>query len=314
MNYTVAIDLGGTVTKIGLLCGGKLCDFTRMESHSSKGLEFNLPRLKESIDGLLSKHSVATSQLNGIGIAFPGLANPVNGRVLSTNDKYTGATTFDLNGWVAQNWSVPFYIDNDARMAAAGEWQAGAGKGKENMVMVTLGTGIGTGVVIDGHILYGKHFQAGVLGGHFALDYKGRDCNCGNKGCIESMAASCFLTAIITEHPDLSAAFKARVDRLDFKTIFAIAAEGDADALLLRNECMDIWSAAIVTYIHAYDPEVIVMGGGVMKSADVIIPYIKAKADRMAWCPLEKVPITVAELGDNAALYGLDYCLKQRNN
>ena len=93
------------------------------------------------------------------------------------------------------------------------------------------------------------------------LDYKGRRCSCGNKGCVEALSSSFFLPTIIREHALLSESFKRDADIYDFKRIFRLAQEGNTDALLIRNECMDIWASAIITYIHAYDPEVVIPGG-----------------------------------------------------
>ncbi|MPM59748.1 Protein mlc [bioreactor metagenome] len=272
----------------------------------------NLPRIKEAIDSILFRQHIELAQLDGIGLAFPGLVDPNEGKVISTNEKYDDTCEYNLNAWIGQNWNLPFCIDNDARLAVLGEWRQGAARGKRNVVMMTIGTGIGTGVIIDGNVLYGQHYQAGSLGGHFVIDYKGRLCTCGNKGCVEAMASSFFLSVIIQEHPQLSDSFKQLADKIDFKEIFGLAAVGNRDALLLRNECMDIWSAAIVTYIHAYDPEIVVLGGGIMNSADVIIPYIKERVDRYAWCPSSKVQIVTAQLSENAALYGLYFCLNQK--
>ena len=89
----------------------------------------------------------------------------------------------------------------------------------------------------------------------------------------------------------------------------------DEDALLIRNECMDIWASAIITYIHAYDPEVVILGGGILKSQEVIIPYISKRVDELAWCPSGKVPVVPGILGDDAALFGLEYFMvKQQQN
>ena len=312
MENIIAIDLGGTVVKVGLLRNGEIIECMHLNSRLSIGFISNLPRIKEAIDSILFRQHIEPAQLDGIGLAFPGLVDPNKRKVISTNEKYDDACEYDLNAWIKQNWNVPFCIDNDARLAVLGEWRQGAARGKRNVVMMTIGTGIGTGVIIDGNVLYGQHYQAGSLGGHFVIDYKGRSCTCGNKGCVEAMASSFFLPVIIREHPQLSDSFKQLADRIDFRKIFGMAAAGDKDALLLRNECMDIWSAAIVTYIHAYDPEIVVLGGGIMNSADVIIPYIKERVDRYAWCPSSEVQIVTAQLSENAALHGLCYCLNQK--
>ncbi|WP_165021655.1 ROK family protein [Dysgonomonas sp. ZJ279] len=307
--YSIGIDLGGTIVKIGLIHSGKIIGFTVLDANSRKGLESNLPFIEKAINDLLLKESIEPSQLSGIGLAFPGLVNPIKKTVISTNDKYDDACDLKLDVWVKENWAVPFCMDNDSRLAAMGEWKYGAAKGRNNVVMMTIGTGIGTGVIIDGKVLHGEHFQAGSLGGHFVVDYKARRCTCGNIGCVEALASSSFLPVIIKDNKSLTPEFKARADEYDFKEIFSLANNGNSDAITIRNECMNVWSAAIVTYIHAYDPEIIVLGGGIMKSSDVIIPYLKERVDKLAWCPSGKVNIVVAQEGDNAALLGIEHCL-----
>ncbi len=312
MIYTIAIDLGGSVVKTGLFCNGSLLECAYLDSQLTLGLASNLSRIREQVDRLLELYEIVPEQLHGIGLAFPGLVNPLENRVISTNQKYDDACGYDLKAWMNRHWNAPFYMDNDARLAVVGEWCAGAAKGGHNVVMMTLGTGIGTGVIIDGKVLYGQHFQAGSLGGHFVVDYRGRLCSCGNRGCVEAQASSFFLPVIVRQHPDLPATFKKLADTISFKELFRLADIGDPDALLLRNQCLDVWSAAIITYIHAYDPEVVVMGGGVMKSAAVILPYVRKKVETYAWCPSEKVRIVSSQLADNAALFGLDYFLTQK--
>lgn len=310
--YTIGIDLGGTLVKVGLIHAGKIADRLVLPAHAEKGLQPNLPAIKEAVNKLLSQNKVDTSRLTGMGMAFPGIVDVKHSRVLSTNEKYDDANQLNLSLWCRMNWDIAFHMDNDARMAAIGEWKYGAGKGLNNLVMMTIGTGIGTGVVIDGQVLYGEHFQAGSLGGHFVMDYRGRRCSCGNVGCVEALSSSFFLKSIIEEHPLLSVGFKIRAAGFDFKEIFQLAASGDVDAILLRNECMDVWSAAIITYIHAYDPQVIVLGGGIMKSKDVILPYIRERVNRLAWCPSEEVRIIASELGDNAAVLASEYSLTNK--
>jgi glucokinase len=307
--YTIAIDLGGTIVKIGLVNAGEVTASVQLDSNLSKGLVANLPRIGDAIHDLLTQQGVAPSQLDGVGLAFPGLVNPKESRVLSTNQKYDDVRDFDLHGWVKTHWGVPFYIDNDARLAVVGEWHRGAAHGCDNVVMMTIGTGIGTGVILDGKVLYGPHFQAGSLGGHFVFDYRGRTCSCGNIGCIETLASSFFLPTIIREHPNLTEAFKREAAAYGFREIFDLSRQGHREATLLRDECMDVWAAAVITYVHAYDPEIVVIGGGIAKSGDIVFPHIEQKVNERAWCPWGKVRIAGALLGDRAALVGLDYYL-----
>ncbi len=312
--YSIGIDLGGTIIKIGLIQAGEIIGFKAVASVSRRGFRANMPQIEEAIQQLLDESGIDASQLSGIGLAFPGLVNPVNKTVISTNEKYDDAQEIDFSAWVNSKWGVPLYMDNDARMAAMGEWRYGAGKGYNNVVMMTIGTGIGTGVVIDGKVLYGEHFQAGSLGGHFVIDYKGRRCSCGNVGCVEAHSSSSFLEEIIRDNETLSESFKDKADTFDFKQIFDLAEQENTDALCIRNQCMDIWAAAIITYIHAYDPEVVILGGGIMKSSKTIIPYLKARVDELAWCPSGKVQLVVSQLGDNTALLAAEYGLKTTNH
>jgi glucokinase len=309
--YRIGIDLGGTVIKIGLVKDGSVIAFTTIPASSKNGLVNSLPNVKKAIEQLLNDQELNNTDVKGIGLAFPGLVDPIKKKVLSTNHKYDDAPELDLQAWFQSVWPVPFCLDNDARLATLGEWQYGAAKGHNNLVMVTIGTGIGTGVVIEGKLLYGVHFQAGSLGGHFTIDYKGRRCSCGNTGCVEAMASSAFLPVIIQDHPLVSSGFKSIAATMDFRKLFLLSAEDNADAILVRDQCLDIWSAALVTYIHAYDPSIIVLAGGILNSSAIILPHLKRKVKELAWCPHHEVELMAAQTGDHAALLGIEYLLSK---
>lgn len=311
--YSIGIDLGGTVIKTGLVQDGKIIDFYSFERliSLSRGIMSNLSYVEDAIDSLLYENNILPSQLSGIGLAFPGIVNPVDNIIVATNLKYDDAKNFVFPAWVQNRWKTSCYMDNDARAATLGEWQYGAGYGYDNLVMVTFGTGIGTGVVLDGRPLYGKHFQAGSLGGHFVADYRGRRCSCGNAGCVEAMASSSFLAEIIREDATLSAECREQADRYDFARLFTLWREGNADAVAICNKCMDVWAAGIVSYIHAYDPEIVILGGGVMQSGDIILPSLQKRVDALAWQPSGKVRLVASELGDKAAILGTAYKLSK---
>lgn len=316
-NYSVAIDLGGTIIKIGLILDSEIVRFTTISSDSVRGLSHMLPKMEHAIDSLLSEEGISSTDLVSIGLAFPGMVNPVECRVISTNDKYDDACDIDLCHWADSRWGVPFVLENDARLAVIGEWLYGAAKGTGNVVMMTIGTGIGTGVILDSKPLVGHHHQAGSLGGHMVVDYRGRRCSCGNIGCVEAMASSFFLSDIIRSNERVSPDFKIAASDMDFKQLFGLMRQGDENAIIICEECMNVWAAAIVSYIHAYDPEVVVLGGGIMRSADIILPYINKWVEDRAWTPIDRVHIVLSELGDNAALLGLNYYLtsvKRRRN
>jgi glucokinase len=130
---------------------------------------------------------------------------------------------------------------------------------------MTLGTGIGTSVITMEKLLRGKHFQAGCLGGHISVVYNGRMCNCGNRGCVEAYASTWALKERVEQHHAFYQSSLSTVPAIDFETLFIDAENRDALAIEFKNDCIGLWSAAIVNLIHAYDPEVIVIGGGVMQ-------------------------------------------------
>lgn len=311
--YCIAIDLGGTFIKIGLIKDSSILE-SKFISANNKCFVDNLNSIEFVISSLLKKWNVTNNSILGVGLAFPGMVDPYEKNVVSTNDKYNDAIDFDFSTWVYDNWRTSFIIDNDARLALVGEWQFGAGKYSSNMVMMTIGTGIGTGVVLDGRLIEGRHYHAGSLGGHMIVDYNGRRCTCGNNGCVEAMASSFFLSSIINSNTKISYEFRQKSSELDFKNLFTLMRQGCSDAAVICNECMDVWAAAIINYIYAYDPELIVLGGGVMCSSDIIIPYIKNKIENLVWTCGEKVKIVPSKLSDNAALLGIYYILNSTRN
>ena len=296
--------------KTGLVRDNKILDLERSRIDSQAGLAANLTTIEEKINLLLGRNNIDAGQLSGIGLAFPGLADPKSKKILSTNKKYDDALAIDLNTWVFEKWHTAFYIENDARMAAVGEWKYGAGVGFDNVVVVTIGTGIGTAAIIEGRLLRGKHFQAGILGGHFSLNYKGKKCTCGNIGCAEAEAATWNIEKKIKEQPEYLKSLLAKEDMLDFKSVFKAARNNDSVALSVRDECLQIWSAMVVNLIHAYDPELVIISGGILNSKDEIIPVIQQAVDEFAWCPWGKVPIMSSTLIDKAAILGVTYCLQ----
>ena len=156
------------------------------------------------------------------------MVDPQTNRILSTNAKYDDALNIRLDDWVKQNWAVDFFMDNDARLAAVGEWKFGAGSNTDDLVVMTIGTGIGTSVIMNGKLLRGKHFQAGCLGGHISVVCNGRQCTCGNKGCVEAYASTWSLKQRIEEHEAFKKSSLSTVPVIDFEALFNEADKNDA--------------------------------------------------------------------------------------
>ncbi len=314
MKQTIAIDLGGTIIKIGLMNDGRLIDRIEISAQSATGLKSQLPEIERSIDSILLINQLNYQDVLGIGFSFAGLVDSDKHRILSTNQKYNDAPQIDLVGWAQQKWGWPLFAMNDARMALLGEWQYGAGQGCSDLVMVTMGTGIGTAVLVAGELFVGKHFQAGNLGGHFIVDHKGAACTCGGKGCVEAEASTWRLPSLLKEHPEFYASSMKNENILDFKALFHHAIANDKVAKEVLAHCLSVWSAGIITMIHAFDPEMIILSGGIMKSSSIILPALQEKVNQLAWTPWGKVKLVEAKNPDSAALYGADYLVRSKIN
>ena len=310
--YTIVFDVGGTWTKSGLFRKNKLLVEHAIASKAAAPLSETLQVFFVEINRLLERHKIGKA-LAGIGFAMAALVDVQNAKVFSTNDKYKCLENFNMAHWVFSNWQVPCFMDNDARMALVGEWRYGTAQGIDSAVMMTLGTGVGTAAVVEGVILRGKHYQAGSLGGHFTIDFRGEKCNCGNHGCVEMLAASWNLTGRIQQHPAYRTSVLSKSKTVDFRLLFEAACSGDVVAVDIREHCLDSWSAGIVNLIHAYDPEIVVLGGGVMKSAAHILPKVRKRVHERAWTPCGKVPIVPSLLKERAALFGIHYSLQQKD-
>ena len=304
MVRALAVDLGGSHAACAVVADREVVAVETVSLESAHGLAGALPAIAGALGRAASRAGVPVSGCAGLAFGFCGLVDSAAGRVLSTNAKYDDAPGLDLPGWCRESLGVPFRLENDARLALLGERDAGAARGTDDAVLMTLGTGVGGAAMIGGRLLRGKHFQAGVLGGHLVADFDGRPCTCGGVGCVEAEASTWALPELCRGAPGFAASALACSGRLDFEALFARAAEGDAVAVAVRDRCLAVWAAGAVAMIHAWDPEVLVVGGGVMRNAAAVLPAIEARVHRYAWTPWGKVAVRAASLGDRAALLG----------
>jgi len=306
----LAVDLGGSHAACAVVDEERVLARETVSLEAARGLAGALPILAAALGRAALAAGVRTSDCEGLALGFCGLVDPSAGRVLSTNMKYDDAPAIDLGRWCHAAFGLPFRIENDARLALLGERAAGAARGFDDVVMMTLGTGVGGVAMIEGRLLRGKHFQAGVLGGHLVAAFDGRPCTCGGLGCVEAEASTWSLPAVARAMPGFDGSALARVARLDFETVFAAAARGDAVAAATRDRCLRVWAAGAVSMVHAWDPELLVVGGGVMRRAAEVLPAIEAHVHAHAWTPWGKVGVRAAALGGEAALLGATALLR----
>jgi glucokinase len=300
----LAVDLGGSHATCAAVDETRVRARETVSLDAARGLRGALGLLADALDRVAARAGVSAAGCAGLGFGFCGLVDPVAGRVLSTNAKYDDAPGLDLAGWCRERLGLPFRIENDARMALLGERQAGAARGCDDVVMMTLGTGVGGVAMIGGRLLRGKHFQAGVLGGHLGAAFEGRRCNCGNTGCVEAEASTWALGDMVRTIDGHERSALAHTARLDLEAVFRHATGGDAVAIAVRDRCLRVWSAGAVSMIHAWDPELLIVGGGVMRRAAEVLPAIERHVHASAWTPWGKVMVRAAALGDDAALLG----------
>ncbi len=300
------MDLGGTRIKFGVIDEGKLVSTASIVVPSSEYFAAILPDIERQIDTMLQEGGY--DSLQGVGMAFPTIVDSDNMRLLYKYVKYNDANDLDLKGWARSRWNAPLAMENDARAALVGEWQYGAGQGADNLVMITIGTGVGSAAMMNGRLIKGTNYLAGNIGGHQIIRFDGVRCNCGNTGCLESEASSWALPDILKNHPGYAGtAFESGNEQPDFEAVFRLAASGDPFALSVRNRCMDVWFNGILNLIFAFDPEKVIIGGGVMHSAEVILPYIQHKIDHASWLPDHPARMVAARQPDWAGVLGAGY-------
>lgn len=300
----LSLDMGGTHIGCAVVQDRQIMASASIDSEGAESLRSLLPVISETLRRLLAESGAAFRDCGGLAIGFPGIVDARAGRILSTLKKYEDAMHLDLPGWSRGTLGLSLRMENDARMALLGEQYAGAAQDVCDIVMMTLGTGIGGAAMIMGKLLRGAHAQAACLGGHLPVDFRGRLCSCGNIGCAEAEAAGWSIPGIASEWPGIEKSALAKSRHLDFRTIFAAATGGDGVAIEVRQRCLAVWASNAVALIHAYDPEVVIIGGGVMQSAAVILPYVQEHVAKHAWSAWGKPQVRAACLGNNAALLG----------
>ncbi|MBI4318090.1 MAG: ROK family protein [Chloroflexi bacterium] len=304
--YVLAADIGGSHIRMGLLQEGHVLETESFAVDAAcAGLARHLPQIEETARSLCTRRRVSLAESQGIGLALACLVDAPGKRVLrAVKDKYEDAVSLDLPQWGQQRLGLEVVLETDSRAALLGEWRYGAGRGCQNIIMVTLGTAIGVSVLMQGRLLRGAHAQAG-LGGHFIVNPRGRACNCGGRGCATAEASTWALPGIAREHPLYAESTLSKIPCIDYRAVFQAAAAGDIVAQEIRDRSLDIWGACIVSLIHAFDPEVVILGGGILGSAETILPWIKAWVTSFAWTPWGPVDVRLAAHLQQAALLGM---------
>ncbi|HEY1011064.1 MAG TPA: ROK family protein [Herpetosiphonaceae bacterium] len=306
MDYAIGIDLGGTHLRAALVDSeGTIFTHRRVPTLAHEGPEAVVGRIAELITAMRESSPDAT--ILGVGVAAPGPLDPEAGIVI-TAPNMPGWNNFPLRDAVQAHASWPVVIGNDANLAAVGEWRFGGGRGMRNLVYITISTGIGGGVVVDGHPLLGYSGLAAEVG-HMVLKHDGPPCGVeGNHGCWESLASG---TALARE---AAAGLRAGVatalsqlatpETVTTHHIEQAAEAGDAFAAGLIEQAGRWCGIAFVNLLHLYSPQAIFVGGGVSNLGERILGPARAEIAARALPGYRQVPVVPTQLGDHVGLLG----------
>ena len=304
MARALSIELGGSHAVVAVVEDRAVLRAAEVPVSVGSDLRTLLPKLAELSTLLLRETATSASDLVGATLSLAALVDSKTHRIVATNGKYPDSQQIDLSRWARESFGLRLLVENDARMALLGERYAGAAQGADTVVMLTLGTGIGGAVLVDGKPLRTAHPQGGCLGGHIPVRINGRLCSCGALGCMEAEASTWALPAILEEWPGIENSAMAGRLHSGFKGLFAEAEAGDPIAVAVKDHCLQVWSVGTVGLIHAYGPELVLLGGGVMRNGDIVLQRIRDYAGKYAWQPTAPARIERARLGPDAALYG----------
>ena len=302
----LALDMGGSHVGCAVVEADRVLVSSVVESDARSFAEV-LPRLEQRLLDHCGALGLVPRDCLGLGVGVPAIVDGDRNEILSYLDKFPDVSGPVLSAWSERAFGIPTRVENDARLALLGECRAGAGRGYADVVMVTLGTGIGVATMLEGRLLRSRLGQAGCLGGHLTVKLGGRPCVCGGIGCAEAEASTATLAAVCREWPGFAQSFLAKEKLLDFAALFRGVDAGDSVAQHLLDHCIAVWSALAASLVHAYGPERMIFGGGVMARAEAILPRIRTFVNDHTWKTTRGcVTIEPALLGDAAAFLGAE--------
>ncbi len=321
--WIVGVDIGGTNIKVGVMPfeGGEVLALRTFPTEAARGAQFVVERvvrmIHEAIGEVLSTHGGDRASVVGIGMGSPGPLDRETGVVLTTPN--LGWRNFPLRDLIANEVGLPTWLDNDANCATYGEWWMGAGQGTRSLVGVTLGTGIGGGIVLDGELLHGVSDAAGEIG-HMTIDFTGRKCKCGNYGCLEAYASGPNIAARAVEGIEAGAETSlldmvdGRLEKITAYTVYEAVVAEDAYANEVMVETAKILGAGVANLINIFNPEAVVIAGGVTRAGDHLFVPLRAEIRRRAFTSAaEACKVMPAALPDTAGVIGAAGLFKKVN-
>lgn len=307
-DYVIGVDIGGTNIKMGAVdYQGTILDRRKIRTEAHLGSESIFSRMQNEI--LMLQKSVTGFDLKAIGFGIPGAIRRSDG-VLTQAPNIPVWDGLPILRLLEERLRYPCYIDNDANAIALGEAWVGAGRGYNHVCCLTLGTGVGGGVLIAGELLRGAEGMAAELG-HISVEENGAPCNCGSRGCLETFASANGIIRILKE--ELAGNVSSSLSSVPSQEwtpqiVFEHAESGDAIAKRVLERAGNGLGVGLASLVNTFNPEVLVIGGGVAAAWNWMIPpAIETMKARAFQAPAEQVKIVRAEKEDDAGIYGSAY-------
>lgn len=307
----LGIDLGGTTIKFGILTlEGEVQEKWAIETNTLENGRHIVSDIVESLKHRLSLYGLTKDDFIGIGMGSPGAVDRTSKTVTGAFN-LNWADTQEVGSVIEKEVGIPFFIDNDANVAALGERWVGAGANNPDVVFVTLGTGVGGGVIADGNLIHGVAGAGGEIG-HMIVDPEnGFTCTCGNKGCLETVASATGVVRVarqLAEQYEGSSAIKAAIDNGDTvtsKDIFIAAEDGDKFANSVVERVSRYLGLAAANISNILNPDSVVIGGGVSAAGEFLRSRVEKYFVTFAFPQVKKsTKIKIAELGNDAGIIG----------
>jgi glucokinase len=313
-SLVVGVDVGGTKVTAGTVNrSGEILNQLRVPMVSHDGAALGMAAVISVINSVVAKATnrpPTSGLIRGIGICSPGPLDP-NAGVIINPPNLPCWRNFPLAAEVSRIYRVPVKLDNDANAAALAETLWGAGRGYRNVFLATIGTGIGTGIVLDGRIYHGRT-GAAAEGGHLSIDYRGPRCQCGKRGCIEVFASGPAIArrarARLATEPRGSCMLDradGNLDAVTSETVAEACSAGDPLAASILQETLGFLSVWLGNIVDLLEPEVVILGGGV---ATMLRPFFDEIHNRLPDCCVnsrcQEIPLLPACFGGDAGMIG----------
>ncbi len=315
MNRPVAIgiDLGGTNLRTAIVdLDGLIVTRSDQPTLADRGPGAVIADIVASVDALIGGASVDRGSIAGVGLCTPGPLDLREGRIIHAAN-LPGWTNVPIRNALKERLHLPVALENDGNAAALGEYRAGAGCGNDPLVMLTLGTGVGAGVILNGRILHG-HFDNAAELGHMIVVVDGLPCPCGQRGCLERYAsADAVVRRVLDADQNRNREGAVLPSRERERAEVPARAEDVAQAATAGDPlCRRVWdeaclylAVACVNIQHAFNPQRIILGGGLANAGDFLLDAVRARFRERTWTLHDDAPeIVLAQLGPDAGVIG----------